>query len=245
MAYKTAFRDTIQKLSGLYLYRTPPRGVDLASDIKVALKAFRPQIVFDIGANIGQSATEYLTLFPQARIYSFEPTSGAFAKLRARHGTNPRVVLEQLALSDRAGEARMTIDAASVASQLSEAAEGEVVRLETLDGCAARHGLDRIDFVKIDTEGHDLTVLHGASGLLARQAIGMIQVEAGMNPTNGLHCRFEDLKACLEGQGYLLFALYEQAREFKTGLPILRRTNPVFLSSALAEANRAGGSRPA
>ena len=41
----------------------------------------------------------------------------------------------------------------------------------------ASRGIETIDFLKIDTEGHDLHVLRGAAGLLERKAIGVIQFE--------------------------------------------------------------------
>lgn len=37
-----------------------------------------------------------------------------------------------------------------------------------------------VDILKIDTEGHELAVLRGAHGLLARGAVGYIQFELGV-----------------------------------------------------------------
>jgi methyltransferase FkbM-like protein len=51
------------------------------------------------------------------------------------------------------------------------------VALTTLDVEVQRRGLDYVDFVKIDAEGHDLHVLRGASELLSLHRIGVIQFE--------------------------------------------------------------------
>ena len=47
------------------------------------------------------------------------------------------------------------------------------------DDYCAELGIAGIDFMKIDTEGHELHVLEGARGLLSKQAIGAIQFEYG------------------------------------------------------------------
>jgi len=49
--------------------------------------------------------------------------------------------------------------------------------VETLDDIAAKEGVEYIDFLKIDTEGHELAVLSGASRLLREHRIGYIQFE--------------------------------------------------------------------
>jgi hypothetical protein len=42
------------------------------------------------------------------------------------------------------------------------------VPLRSLDSLAAEHGLDRLDLIKIDVEGHERQVLDGAAALLDR-----------------------------------------------------------------------------
>jgi hypothetical protein len=51
------------------------------------------------------------------------------------------------------------------------------VPLTTLDLYCADAGIDRIHIVKCDTEGHDLSVLRGASGMLASGRIDVFQFE--------------------------------------------------------------------
>jgi FkbM family methyltransferase len=57
-----------------------------------------------------------------------------------------------------------------------------VVNVTTLDQFAAHHGVDLIHLLKIDTEGHELEVLKGASNLLRERRIRAIQFE--FNETN-------------------------------------------------------------
>jgi hypothetical protein len=51
------------------------------------------------------------------------------------------------------------------------------VELQTLDDFAAEQGLERIDLVKVDTEGHDFFVIQGARKLLEDGRIRALQFE--------------------------------------------------------------------
>jgi hypothetical protein len=147
-----------------------------------------------------------------------------------------------VALSSASGSGKMTADAGSDRRRLLASGMGPDqavdVALETLDGFASRHGVEHIDLLKIDTEGHDLEVLKGAAGMLDRNAISIIQVEAGMNSRNTLHVPLEEFRSYLEPRGFFLFRIYDQVAEWPTREPNLRRTNPVFISSEVIERNR-------
>ena len=109
----------------------------------------------------------------------------------------------------------------------------ESVDIVTLDEFCRTKRIDHINYLKIDTEGGDLEVLKGAVGMLTEQRIDLVQVEAGMNPTNSRHVSLESLKAFMESHMYFLFGVYEQENEWLTREPHLRRTNPVFISQQM------------
>ncbi|MCE3266580.1 MAG: methyltransferase FkbM family [Solirubrobacterales bacterium] len=75
--------------------------------------------------------------------------------------------------------------------------------------------------------------------MLSRERVGLVQVEAGLNPENDLHVPLEALRAELEKHGYRLFGFYEQVGEWPTQGPQLRRTNAVFLARTLISASPA------
>jgi FkbM family methyltransferase len=203
-----------------------PRGFDLFHD----LKPWPMQVVFDVGANAGQSAKKYLSNFPEALIYSFEPVADTFAGLVATFSRQPRVKPFRLALGSTDGQTRMATDAGPSDMFRVRGDGNETVEMQTLDGFCHDHNIGHIDFLKIDTEGHDLEVLKGATRLLQSARVSAIQVEAGMNPGNDWHVPMEALKGFLESMGYYLFAIYEQVEEWPTGKPHLRRSNLVFIA---------------
>lgn len=222
--------------------RTLPRGVDVVADIRRDLPWVQPVLVFDVGANVGESTASYLAAFPAAEVYCFEPVASTFATLESRFASEGRVHCRRLAFGESKASRTISVGADSSLASLSPssavpegAGRSEVVAVNTIDEFAAAEGLDRIGFLKIDTEGHDLSVLEGAKGMLDRQAIDLIEVEAGMNADNQTHVPFELLREHLAEREYLLFGLYDQIPEWTLGKPHLRRTNPVFVSSKAIE----------
>jgi hypothetical protein len=57
----------------IYVLRMLPRGVSLSHDLREALPGESFDMIFDVGANVGQSTRRYLREFPNAHIVSFEP----------------------------------------------------------------------------------------------------------------------------------------------------------------------------
>lgn len=240
-------RNLAKRLTGVRVSRVLPRGIDLARDIASVLPMYSADIVFDIGANVGQSAKAYLTTFPNSRIYCFEPVGNTFRQLQDNLKGDMRVVCHRLAFGSSRKRGEMVLQGSSDMHFLlgqskepltSNEVQTESVDIATLDEFCHAEGIDRVSFLKIDTEGGDLDVLKGAESMLAEQRIGLIQVEAGMNPGNTRHAPFEFLKEFLESHGYFLFGIYEQVGEWLTSEPHLRRTNPVFISRDMIDKNK-------
>ena len=151
----------------------------------------------------------------------------------------PRVSAHNLALGRSSGTAEMTDLAQSVQNRIitEPGAEGrptQTVQIQRgADFCQA-NGIKRISYLKIDTEGHDLDVLRGFTGMFKR--IDFVQVEAGMNPHNKTHVPYAQLSDFLTRRGFCLFYIFDQVMEFKQGgRPVLRRCNPVFIIARLVD----------
>ena len=138
-------------------------------------------VVFDVGANVGHWSQGALALFPGARIHAFEPLPGAFAQLSRIAG----ITAHQLALGAEPGTATLHFDPdTTVLSSLHDRAGmglAQTVDVEVLplDAFADAHGIDHIDFLKIDVEGHEKDVIAGASRRLGDGRIGVVQFEYG------------------------------------------------------------------
>lgn len=137
-------------------------------------------IALDIGANIGAHTLPLASAVgPTGRVFAFEPTAYAFAKLHANVALNPalkaRVQATQTLLGETAGAA---VPYAICSGWPLEAGEnlhpehlGEPhstagATAATLDEILA--DVPRVDFIKLDVDGHELAILRGARQLLAR-----------------------------------------------------------------------------
>ncbi len=158
-----------------------------------AIKRSEP-IFFDIGANVGNYTATLLKKFPRASIHAFEPHPTTFARLLTNDFPAARVTCHNLAIGESAGSLTLYDRAdhdGSTHASFHKAAISEfhkqktiesTVPVKTLDAVALDAGIDYIDFLKIDTEGHELAVLAGARRLLKQKRIGLIHFE--FNSTN-------------------------------------------------------------
>ena len=124
----------------------------------------------DVGAHAGLYSLRMSKLF--ARVYAFEPNEDLTADLINYNPGN--IVVSHIGLSSEPGEATLFIPLlgdlpltgwASLSAGSCPATEDHLtrpVKLQTLDSL----NLDRISFIKIDVEGHELEVLQGASRAL-------------------------------------------------------------------------------
>lgn len=233
--WRRRLRRVLERGAGVRLFRTLPAGVDLASDMRRWLPGLEVQTVFDIGAHKGSAAAAALQAWPGAVVHAFEPEPTAFAGLRRRFAREPRVRLRQLALG--AGPGRQGFVSKGSTSRLVDGAGDVAVDVARLDEVCARSGVAHIGVLKIDVEGRDLEVLQSGAALLARAAVDLVQVEAGMNPTNALHVPFPAFLDHLGAHGYQLFGFYDQQHEW-SGAPMLRRADAAFISPRVAREQR-------
>jgi FkbM family methyltransferase len=242
---KQVLRRLFEKLTGTRIYRTPPRGVDRFADIENSLPNLQVNIVFDVGANVGQSARSFRANFPDAKIYSFEPVDTTYRRLERELRGYANIQTSKLALGAESGPGTMVLEGISEMHFLRRNASGmpsgdapvEDVAVETLDNFCRSQGIERINYLKIDTEGADLDVLIGAEAMLRAQQVDLIEAECGMNGRNKRHVGLDILIRFLEERNYLLFGIYEQVNEWPTRAPNLRRANPIFISENVVRTN--------
>ena len=215
----------------------PKPSKDIFDIILGHLPDWTPKVILDVGANVGQSADGYARRHPKATIHSFEPSPGSYQALVAATAKHPNVVTHCLALGRTETRLNLAGSGTSSMNRLlpADAAMPEGgVEVQVRPGADVLRDLDvaHVDFLKIDTEGHDLEVLYGFKPVLHR--VDFIQVEAGMNPYNTTHVPFGQLDGMLQEAGFYLFLILDQRMEWKRrGRPVLRRSNPVYINRRL------------
>jgi FkbM family methyltransferase len=134
----------------------------------VAVKrCIRPgHVCIDVGANIGYFSLLMAKL--GATVHAFEPTTYGFERLSGNLALNTNlrtsIVAHRKGLSDRACEITEALEARFSLRMLAHD-HLERMQFETLD---ADWTAKRIDFLKIDVDGHDTEVVRGARESLRR-----------------------------------------------------------------------------
>ncbi len=146
-------------------------------------------VFFDVGANIGNYAKEVLASYPNTQGFLFEPHPETFKKLQNEAMLNSakfyNIALgerkEKLQFYDRAdisgGSSHASLYPEVISGIHFKIPVGIEVEVKTLDLFCIENQISQIDFLKIDTEGHELAVLKGAQKLLAGNSIRLIQFE--------------------------------------------------------------------
>ncbi len=156
--------------------------------------------VFDIGANKGQSVSFFKKIYPNSKIIAFEPSEKTFNLLSAliRDSLYLDVSVYQVGIGEIHGELyfyESVLDETSTFSlpdknskylrdknrillQKNENAFRTVIaKITTIDRFIEENQISYVDILKIDVEGFELEVLHGARNALVKGEIRIIQLE--------------------------------------------------------------------
>jgi FkbM family methyltransferase len=175
------------------------------------------RMVFDVGANVGQSAREYLVEFPEAKIISFEPVQSTYSKLLSGVNSSSRVCCMNLALGPGQGELTIYHQHDSQLNSLhpprNEFSEHqgtqESVQVTTIDKIVEDNEIPHIDFLKIDTEHYEIPVLEGAVTTLSHDRVSFIYAEVTFDLENELHTNYFELAQFLAQYDFFCVGAFE------------------------------------
>lgn len=173
-------------------------------------------VAIDVGAHEGAFCTPLLQANLVSRLVLFEPQPANAARLREQFA-DPRVTVEEVAVAATTGAADFLFgDDTATGSILQPtgptpaATQTRRVPTTSLDDYATAHGLiDRVNVLKIDTQGTDAAVLHGAETLL-RESQPLLVVELIFAPLYDHQCDPAAVMAWLADRGYRLAGLFDE-----------------------------------
>ena len=140
-------------------------------------------VVLDVGANIGfWTLPIALRLNAEGRVHAFEPLPSNAARLRENvrlNGMEHVVRLHEMGLSDQRATLEISLredfscgsqtgNAAIIVDKSDRAFQCTTIEVDTLDHVFDSLDIERVDFVKIDIEGHEDRFLAGASSIISR-----------------------------------------------------------------------------
>jgi FkbM family methyltransferase len=143
--------------------------------------------IFDVGANIGGYSHAIRSIFPSsAIIHAFEPSVATFKILVEKTKDIESLITNNKGLGE--SETKLTLFSDSEGSGLASLYNRKIemkmdrtedVDISTVDLYCEQKGVSDILFLKLDIEGHELSALKGASGMLRKKRIRFIQFEFG------------------------------------------------------------------
>ncbi|MFH0912649.1 MAG: FkbM family methyltransferase [Patescibacteria group bacterium] len=140
-------------------------------------------VVIDAGANIGVFSLLASSIMQRGRVYAFEPSALTFDLLRRNVVANhlqDRVFIYHQALGDsremkplRISQGILQTDNVMADSPFIQGREGglidtEMVEVITIDHLVEQEQINRIDFIKVDTEGYERKIILGAAQTIRR-----------------------------------------------------------------------------
>jgi len=216
MQLRTRVREAIRRV-GYDVHRlTGDLGEEPFRDI-AKLSSTRPGLVcLDIGANVGQTIDRLTAALDRPRVHSFEPGPDSFAELSRSYGGRADVQLVNAAVGAEPGELELIEFVQSDMSSLLEPGpepmgpvKGRVaVEVRTLDDYCAAAGIERVEVLKSDTQGFELEVLRGASGLLGAGAVHLVLIEINLNDAYRGLPRLDEIYGYCHDHGLRLVSLY-------------------------------------
>jgi FkbM family methyltransferase len=176
-------------------------------------------VMFDLGASIGYySIVIAAELRGDCRVYAFEPNPPTMQRLRKNleHNAARGVFLCEEGLSDVPGHA--SIVDVPVDSGSSYLERGEGIPVTTLDLFCSRHGIERLDLIKIDIEGAELRALRGGYATLKRFRPAIL-IELNPDALDRDRSSVRDVVVLLEDLGYKLWTVRPRTSITRDRLP--------------------------
>ncbi len=186
-------------------------------------------IIFDIGANKGQSVNRFKKVFKNPIFFCFEPTKRLFDLLKEKFLKDKNISIYNFGISNKKEKIKffdfkyspinsfVPIDkeskfykARKIILNLNDDEkfiDTYDVEVNLLDEIFKDFNVDDIDILKIDTQGFEDKVLEGCSNLLQNKKIKVIELELILGFGYQKNLSFFDLEKTLSKYDYKLIAI--------------------------------------
>lgn len=233
-------REQLKNIAFFLLDKRKQRGFHLMNDLRYWSRKHPIRMIFDVGANIGQTVMLSRRYFPDAHIEAFEPIRATFRILQDNCAKLENVSLSRFALGANREIRTIALRGNSCLNSLLNSAQDgvseniESVEIWPLDQVCQRKSITHIGLLKTDTEGFDLEVLLGAQCMIQSKRIDFILSEVSFDPEKKAQTYFSPVNEFLYTYQYRLVGFYDLAHEFGDK-PSLSWCNVLYASSNVSE----------
>lgn len=149
-------------------------------------------VIFDVGANNGEWSFLLHKMFPESRIFLFEPQPACQKNIVEKNIPNSELIPNAVSSEKGIFQLYTTDEISGIASlhpRQDSYFESKIftsidVETITLDSVIENYDISCIDFMKMDIEGHELDGLKGATKSLKKRIIKAISFEFGSGNIN-------------------------------------------------------------
>lgn len=214
-------------------------------------KLTSPVVLFDVGGNVGGYSEILLKKCRMSNIdlnlHIFEPTASCYQLLQNKFSSDPCVRLSNVGVSDHPGSSEIFYDKEqsgfaslyqrNLSSMNVQMEKKETISLIRLEDYITSAGIERIDFMKIDIEGHELKAFEGMGKYLDGKFIKVIQFEYGGANLDS-RTNLLDLFTLLESRNFVVGKIMRKSievRKYQTWMDNFQYANYVAISTAFTE----------
>jgi FkbM family methyltransferase len=182
--------------------------------------------ILDVGANNGQTARSYRSMFPDSEIYCFEAFPASIQELHSAFSCDKKIHIVPMAVAREKGVKIFYVNEYDATNSLLPrpassrryypifAGPKETIEVEStdIDGFLRDNNISNIDIFKLDIQGGELNALMGATSLLESGDLPIIYTEIMFIPHYDKCPLFHELCLYLSKFGYSLFNMYDLHR---------------------------------
>lgn len=208
LAYKLGYK--ISKINRFSILDEDPL---IAIKDKIQTKEI---ILFDIGANKGQTVEKMKMKFPNAIIHTFEPSNTSYNKLKLKFQGKKEINLYNIAIGSEKGKLKFNQYNWSAMDSLLKRSYGTakiidnyLVNVTTVDDFCLENAIPYINLLKTDTEGYELNVLKGATKTFDENRIQFVLIEIFFNENYIDQGSFGDIYNYLLSKNFNLVRFYD------------------------------------
>jgi FkbM family methyltransferase len=200
-------------------------------------------VIFDVGANIGQTVWGLIRYLPNAKIFCVEPVSGTMQQLQDNYACYDNIQFIQLAFGSRRELTTMCLHEESELNTLISdqnrvadlTGQIESVDVDTIDNFCREHMVENIDLLKMDVQGWELEILHGSKAMLSRNAIRFVFAEVGFRKSEADAQYFGDLNDFLQANNFDFCGFYDTYR-YGPAKQLIGFSNALYVNSHFVSA---------
>lgn len=195
------------------------RKKDVIPETSIARYLPSNPIILEAGAHNGVDTARMASYWSEAQIHAFEPVPAAYNELLGRASEYPaRVSCYALGLGPQKRKMRMHVSGDGSAgscqsssllppsknhtAEYSFVSFGKHIDVEvtSIDEWAQKHGVDRVDFMRLDMQGYEIEALKGAEHTL--QTTSAIQLEVSHIPLYQGAPLYAEVKTWMAERGF-------------------------------------------